>query len=257
MKTMLTFVLCLWGAVGLWATQQSRDVLLYKGKEYRLNTEPLRPFIEKHPDKDPRNFEFSWNKDEETPVIDENGVTNGWRFSSRTSTWRSNLVRGYLATFEVKDEQLFLKDIKVPRSEIIFLWGAMDEIFPDITELKATWLTGMVEVAYGDVIKTNIAMWYAIHDSYLLLEIREGNVVKEYRLTRGEYEAFKKKRYDALKEYERDVFEKRRHELYKKSAPLREKKEDEEDFVEPTKDERALYMFEQEVKILNNRQENL
>ena len=43
----------------------------------------------------------------------------------------------------------------------------------------------------------------------------------------------------------------------KQSAPLREKKEDEEDFVEPTKDERALYMFEQEVKILNNRQENL
>jgi len=96
-----------------------------------------------------------------------------------------------------------------------------------------------------------------VYEEYRLLEIKDGNVIKEHSLSPDEYKNFDEKRKEVLRQCQRKLYEKRVFELYKQSAPLREKKEDEEDFVEPTKDERALYMFEQEVKILNNRQENL
>ena len=66
------------------ATAQQPDILFYNGKKYSLYTNPLEGYFRKYPDKKPK-----------TSIIS-------------TGNWR-----GYIATFEIIDSTLFLRDIEV------------------------------------------------------------------------------------------------------------------------------------------------
>ena len=272
MKTMLALVLCLWGAVGLLGLPLT-ERLVYEGKEHILrlyNPNLLDPFIRQNPDKDPEKYfqrkrKEARQKHEEAMRKYEEGEGDKPSYDLIPIEYRSSWGgHENTATFEVRDEQLFLTDIQVayPDFERIEESGMhwkyrsiMAETFPGNPVLKVDWWTGMLTLSSYDGKWIEGSGW--THEKHSLLEIREGNVIKTHNLIRDEYEAFKTKHYEILEKYERGLYEKRVHEIYKQSAPLREKKEDEENFVEPTKDERALYMFEQEVKILNDRQGNL
>ena len=85
MRTLVATVLTVTVAVSnAFATAQYPDKILYEGKEYGLHTNPMKSYFSKHPEKRPRG-----------------GIMS-------TALWR-----GYVATFEVKDKSLVLKDIEV------------------------------------------------------------------------------------------------------------------------------------------------
>ena len=197
MKTMLAFVLCLWGAVSLFATQQWCDELFYKGKKYQPNADMLNPFIKKHPDKDPE--QYSIPEEKEMRVVNDNGSVT---VRGRATVSYTGLVRGYIATFEIKDGQLFLKDIEVPNPEHYDFDGnknpnepsfisVMSKMFPDDPEPKAEWWTGILEIAYGEIVKSNVDSWRPLREGCILLDIKEGNLGKAYSLSPFEYKNFR------------------------------------------------------------------
>ncbi|MEO1516272.1 MAG: hypothetical protein AAFV95_14715 [Bacteroidota bacterium] len=85
MKTIvLVMALLLVGNLSLFATAQYPDVIIFEGKKYMLYTNPMEPYFEKHPDKKPKG-----------------GISS------------TGLRRGYVTTFVVRENELYLKDIEI------------------------------------------------------------------------------------------------------------------------------------------------
>lgn len=83
-RLLLTIIFTLFSGLKVFATAQFPDKINYNGKEYNLNSNPLEVYFEKNPNKRPKSEVRS-----------------------------SALWRGYVATFEIIDNQLFLKDIEI------------------------------------------------------------------------------------------------------------------------------------------------
>jgi len=128
------------------ATRQRPDIVIYDGLEYQMHffetggnvnipsAYPMEQYFEKHLDKRPRGGGIS-----------------------------SNLRRGHLATYEVRDGQLFLKDIKIrPMQSRDEMKSVMKDVFPDGKPLKIDWLRGTLRLGSGTAVA-----W---------LEIDKGNV---------------------------------------------------------------------------------
>ena len=113
------------------ATRQRPDKVIYDGKEYSLlpnNTEPtwrafpatdfpMQQYFEKYPDKCPRS-----------------------------NVAETALARGHWATYEVRNGQLFLKEIEIyhylSESDEVITKSVMHEVLPDKKPLKIDWLSG-------------------------------------------------------------------------------------------------------------------
>lgn len=158
------------------ATAQMPDKIIYNGKEYDLFSNPLEKYFMQNPDKRPQNGSFI------------------------TSLWR-----GYVATFEVEGNELYVKDIEVLKNSAgdEGAWkSVMNEIFPGQTSVKVDWLTGVLVIPNGEL-KEYIHMGYAsIYDNYLLLKIENGNFMEETNLNGEEYTEFREKQFEAFKKTE-------------------------------------------------------
>lgn len=160
-------------ATEAFATAQIPDILIYKGEEYALFSNPLEEYFEKHPDEKPQS-----------------DVTN-------TALWR-----GYIATFEIKDNQLFIKDIEIQYYDEIsdeYLWrSVIEEVFPNQKEVKVDWFTGLLVIPQGKLVNY-VHMGYAsTYENYILFEIDKGNLTKEKKFNHKEYEKFKKSNSEPL-----------------------------------------------------------
>lgn len=154
---MLAFLLL---SVASWATDQTPDELVYKGKKYDLLVDYLEPFFEQHPNKKP---------------IDSIQITA--------------LRRGYIATFEVDANQLFLIDVSVLsggfKNNHLQTESVFNEIFPNQKRVKVDWFTGIIQAGRDET------DYYREYKENCLLEVKEGNIteVKMFRLK--EYYEFK------------------------------------------------------------------
>ena len=175
MRTILLTVIFLFLTICTFATGQISDKIIYKGKEYSLNTNPLEKFFEKNPNLKP-NIKIPF----------------------------SALWRGYIATFEIQDKQLFVKDIVIMDEDT--LNGAhkltnksvFNQVFPNQKQLKVDWLTGLLVIPYGKLVNY-VHMGYAsTYENYILLEIDKGNLSQEKSMKRKEYEKFKEKQFKAF-----------------------------------------------------------
>ena len=161
----------------VFGTAQTPDKLIYNGKEYRLHSNPMESYFEKFPDKRPKSEVMS------------------------TGLWR-----GYVATFEVKDDQLYLKDIEIEIStkeknnEYKYSWkSVLNEVFPSQELIKIDWLTGLLVLPEGKVVNY-VHMGYAsTYEHYVLLEFENGNLKGEKQFGYEEYEKFKDKQFQAFK----------------------------------------------------------
>lgn len=176
-KTILLFITFFLTPVSLFSTIQIPDKVIHKGKEYILHTNPLEEFFRIHPEKKP-DFEFT-----------------------STALWR-----GYVATFEIIDDKLFIKDIEVENTKPDFTgneWkSVLKDIFPDSDKIEADWFSGLLVLPYGKI-NNNIYMDYS---DYLVIEIENGKLNKEKKFTRKEFNKFKKRQFEAFKstsEYEK------------------------------------------------------
>jgi len=169
------------------ATEQYSDILIYKGKEYLLQTNPLEKYFENHPDKRPDELHS-------------------------TALWR-----GYVAIFEIKDNQLFLKDIEVQtwkdstNVNAGLSWkSVMTEVFPVDSLIKLDWVTGFLIAPYGGQLANVKDIYESVFEKYILFEIDKGNVNKTKKFSYKQFESFKDKQFLIFKEteeYKRIVLE--------------------------------------------------
>lgn len=167
-KIALTILLLLFG-LGAFATAQIPDEIRYKGEKYMLFTNPLASFFEENPEKS------------EHLVV------------SSTALWR-----GYIAKFEIVDDELLLEDVLVAVN-MDSLNSISHELFPEGGRVKIDWMSGLLVLPYGECVNYVHMGYGSTYSKYILLEISEGNLTRELKLDHREYEAFKERQFKAFK----------------------------------------------------------
>lgn len=167
----------------LFATAQIPDRLIYEGITYYLHNNPLEVYFKKYPKK--------------RPDAD----------LSSTALWR-----GYIATFELINDQLFLKDIEIqvwshqegkeewePNVE---LKSVLKEVFPNEDAIKIDWCTEVLILPYGKL-KNYVHGGYAsTYEHYVLLEMKEGQLTNKKQFDYKSLELFKAKQLILFKQSE-------------------------------------------------------
>ncbi|MEM7512890.1 MAG: hypothetical protein AAF388_18320 [Bacteroidota bacterium] len=176
-KSIVIFLLATYLPHSVFSTAQIPDKLIYNGKKYALHSNPLEEYFKEFPDKRPR------------------------REVSSTALWR-----GYMATFIVKDNQLYLKDIEVEVRDTTsgrsfdYKWiSVLKEVFPEEEFKKIDWLSGLLVIPNGELVNY-VHMGYAsTYSNYILLELDKGNLTYEKIFGYKEYEKFKAQQFEAFK----------------------------------------------------------
>lgn len=157
----------------LLATGQQPDRIIYKGKEYRLNSNPLEAYFKQFPDKRPKS-----------------GLIN-------TSLWR-----GYIATFEVIDSSIFVVDISIEvydKENKLKKKSVFDSVFPGQKAVRLDWFTGILVLPYGNIVNY-VHMGYAsTFENYILLEVDAGTFSKSRELDASGYVQFRDKQFEMFK----------------------------------------------------------
>ncbi len=126
------------------ATTQFPDFLYLDGQKHMLFSHPLEQYYGPH---HPRP-----------------------RFKApNTATWR-----GYIATWEIDRDVLYLKSIRAwtEQGEV-----GLEALFPgQAGRVPATWFTGKLQVPQGKMLKPFVPQ--PIYEKYLMLTVEQGRVVK-------------------------------------------------------------------------------
>lgn len=169
---------------GLFVTQafgtaQAPDKIWYEGKLYDMQTNPMEPYFAKNPGKRPKR-----------------------------SMMLSSLSRGYIATFELVDGGLFLRDFEVltlepPNGPLDSMRSGMrsviGEIIPAGQKMKIDWFDGLLVLPHGKPV-TYVHMGYgSTFENYVLIEIAAGDFRRAKTFDNKEYEAFKDRQFAEFK----------------------------------------------------------
>jgi len=177
MKTPIAFVLAnAIAASSAFATSQYPDKIVYGGKVYALHTNPMESYFAKHPEKRPK------------------------REIVCTGLWR-----GYVATFEVKAKEIYLKDIhiEVRKSEHRTAWkSVIHDVVPEGKTLKIDWFTGILVLPHGKLVRYVHMGYGSAYSNYILLEVKRGKITGKRSLDCEQYQRFKERQFQAFKKTE-------------------------------------------------------
>lgn len=180
MRVIIIFLIALLCWLDAMATAQMSDRIIYKGKEYILRNNPLEEYFEKYPEKQPRG-----------------GVVS------------SALWRGYVATFEVRNDMLYLKDIEVmyqdttSKESYNYKWrSVLKEVVSDGKELAIDWMTALLEMPYGEKVEDGHIYYIPQYQNIMLLEVQNGIVKREKSFGYSEYAEFIERQYQAFRKTE-------------------------------------------------------
>lgn len=180
MRLLLTIILTLFSGLKVFATAQFPDKINYNGKEYNLNSNPLEVYFEKNPNKRPKSEVRS-----------------------------SALWRGYVATFEIIDNQLFLKDIEIQYRDTTSKgsnnsnWkSVLNEVFADQKNIQVDWYTGLLVIPQGKVVNYVHMGYSSTYQHYTILELNKGVLTQEKQFKSKAYEKFKEKQFQVFKQTE-------------------------------------------------------
>jgi len=174
------------------ATAQASDLLIVGGKEFSLNTNPLETQLQKK----------QWRPPENAVITSAN--------------WR-----GYLATWEIKDGRLFLKDVTIGVSDSknrrdYVRKSITQELYPGATEVFADWYTGALIVPDGKMTRYVHMGYGSSFDHYQVFRVRAGKVVEHLSMTGAEFEAYKEAKFAAFRKT--DAY-KKAYADFRKEAP--------------------------------------
>lgn len=164
----------------IFATSQAPDKIIINGEKKNLFSNPMEPYFELNESKRPKT-----------------GI-------SSTALWR-----GYIATFEVIENELFVIDIEIEikdetkESFETILKSVFKEVFEDKQKVKVDWLNGILVIPYGERINYVHMGYGSTYEFYTLLEIQNGNLTKEMNFGYKEYEIFKEKQFQVFKTSEK------------------------------------------------------
>ena len=179
MKKLILSVIAVFFSIHTYATEQAPDRIIYRGQEYSLYgfSNPLEAWFEKFPDKRP---------------VD--GIMT------------SALWRGYIATFEVIDDQLFVVNIEIEVADSVASdsystkWiSVMDDVFPSQPRVKVDWLSGLLVIPCGEIVEY-VLLGNDTYSEYALLEFHDGNLTAEKMFDQKSYKQFKERQFQAFKQ---------------------------------------------------------
>jgi hypothetical protein len=125
-------------------TAQIHESLKYNDNFYSMATEPLEPYLE---------------------------LINFKKFSApHTGCWR-----GYYGAWEIKNNQLFLTELKGFFKNSIEV--NLQHLFPDQTEVFAYWFSGLLNLPQGKLLKYIHVGYSSIYEKTQILEIENGNLI--------------------------------------------------------------------------------
>jgi hypothetical protein len=127
-------------------TAQSMEKLIYNGKEVLIYTEPLSSYL---------------SNLKEKPKL----------FSLSSGCWR-----GYVGTWEIKDDKLYLIDFEGYTTNIYINLG-IDSLFPNQTNVLAEWFTGEIRIPIGDMLDYDLNSYESTFESDLFLEFKNGQLI--------------------------------------------------------------------------------
>jgi len=197
-RVLFVILVTVFFSIRILGTPQTPDNIIYNGIIYKLlHVYPMESFLKKHPDKHPKKDLF---------------------FTSTA------LSRGYLATFEIKGNQLYLKDIIIntvdstsnSKDYVKIQKSVMSEVFPNQTLVKINWVTGLFVLPAGKKIEGPKAYvdYSSTYEKYIVLEMEKGILKREKELSYSEYEIFRQEQFEAFKKT--DEYEKIKANLLKK-----------------------------------------
>lgn len=139
--------LVLLGGDSALATAQFPDVLIYEGKQYQLFSNPLESYYKAH------------------------GLPR-----PKFQAWHTANYRGYVATWEIDNDVLYLKKI---RAKIDGHMVGLNYLFPDNSgKVEARWFQGFLRVPMGAVLHQG---YTSVYERDLIITIKAGKVVgKEF-----------------------------------------------------------------------------
>jgi len=139
------------------ATYQSADKLIYNNSEYSLYSNPLEMYFKS---KNIKEHKFNCKA---YMVIFETCI-------ERSSNWR-----GYIASWVIEDDVLYLKKIKNLSRESINLAEMFGNKYKH-KKVEARWYSGKLKISNGALLKS-ISMGYgSIYEEDIFLEIKFGKV---------------------------------------------------------------------------------
>ena len=167
------------------ATAQEPDLLLMDGEPVSLNTNPLSPWLQSHP-----------------KALPEPGVIS-------SSRWR-----GYVASWEIRDEQLWLTRVEMELPDrdsdpdpncggepVCFDASTQDvlpQLFPGRSELVAEWYSGALIIPRGELVDYVHMGYGSTYERYLVLVIDDGRVVSRRELDADGFLALRQRRFEAF-----------------------------------------------------------
>lgn len=184
----INFILC--------ATEQESDYIKVDDIEHKLFTNPVYELLQ---------FEDFHNK--YITVI--NGIKD---FSVSSACWR-----GYIAYFEIKNDLLYLNDIIVhtvslenigrPEDKDISIYS---KLFDSQKSFFCNFYSGILIIPTGECIKEIYSGYDSMYENYLIIKIRNGQVIQKKEFKYNEFEDRKSeafKRYKLSEKYKTDFSE--------------------------------------------------
>lgn len=184
----INFILC--------ATEQESDYIKIDDIEHKVFTNPVYELLQ---------FEDFHNK--YITVI--NGIKD---FSISSACWR-----GYIAYFEIKNDLLYLNDIIVhtvslenigrPEDRDISIYS---KLFDSQKSFFCNFYSGILIIPTGECIKEIYSGYDSMYENYLIIKIRNGQVIQKKEFKYNEFEDRKSeafKRYKLSEKYKTDFSE--------------------------------------------------
>lgn len=166
-----------------YGTAQIPDKIIYKGRTYKLHSNPLDKYFERYPEKKPKR-----------------GIIS-------TALWR-----GYVATFEVKREEVYLKDVKIEirnkdsEKQFDTKWiSVKDQIIPQGTGIKIDWLNEILILPYGKMVNYVHLGYGSTYSKYILLEVENGTVNRIKKINHEGFVEFKHRQFQEFKKSEKYI----------------------------------------------------
>ncbi|WP_018674465.1 hypothetical protein [Riemerella columbina] len=197
MKIKLLFLFLILALTKVFATAQAPDKIIIDGKKYDLLNSPMERYFEKHP-------EFHPIYSGKIEMLNKH-INPEFPLPFSTGNYR-----GYIATLELKNNQLNLVDIKVPNldSEEREYISVFKELFG--TQKVNINYNGILVIPTGELEEFINFGYASIYSQYKLVTIKNDHVTKTKDLNKDEFYQFKIKQFLAFKkspEYKKAVNE--------------------------------------------------
>jgi hypothetical protein len=162
-RKLIVIIIFLVQGLYLFATIQESDFLIYNGKKYEIIVYPMEYYFDSFPEKRP-------------PAI-----------------W-SSLWRGYVATFEIIQNKLWVIDIHAGYVSII------NEVLDGKDRMKIDWFNGLLVIPQGKRVRfEDMGFQYV---DYFFLEIKNGNFIRELHMDDEQFIELQDRQFEKYKKSE-------------------------------------------------------